>query len=213
MFDVANPSPTSQGSPSYEILIGSKLDTYTTGTISGTINTSTLTGVGTLWTTVEGLGKGSKITIGSYVYTVKSITSDTVLVIYEVLIEAVAALTTYIISLDNLIIQLYNIPDSAENIYFRYRRIVAPLYNDQDIPDMPDKWHWILVTAGLIWAWATKDKDESIRQKAVFEQGIQLFWLKNMNISQNRVYPKVSWDYYETKHFPWGGDYGVVIPR
>jgi hypothetical protein len=193
-FDIYEPTPQSEGSPDFEILSGTKLDTYTTGTLSGSVNTSTLTGVGTSWLSVEGLGKSTRITIGSVVYTVKSVDSDTQITIYEKLSVAVAALSTYTIHLDNYIIQFSPIPDAAENIYFRYQRMPYPLVNDEDIPDLPEKYHSILIIAGLIWAWATKDKDESIRQIALFEAAVAQFWKRAGNISRSITFPKRSQD-------------------
>ena len=193
-FDMVEPSPSAEGSPSFEILIGTKLDVYTTGTISGTINTSIITGVGTGWLSVEGLGKGSKITIGSYVYTVKSVDSDTQITIYETQVVTSAALTTYSILLDNYIIQFFTIPDSQENIYFRYQRSGYPLINDYDIPDLPEQYHWILVHAGLIWAWHTKDKERSDIEQGIFEGAIKQMWNRIGYISVSRTYPRVSQD-------------------
>lgn len=193
-FDIYEPAPEATGSPSFEIMIGTRLDVYTTGTISGTINTSTITGASTLWASVEGLGKGSKITIGSYVYTVKSVDSDTQLTIYETQIVTSAALSTYIISLDNMILQFFYIPDAIENIYFRYQRTAFPLINDQDVPDLPDKYHWVLVHAGSIWAWLTKDKARSDIEQTIFEAAIQQMWRRIGYPSVSRVYPRISQD-------------------
>ena len=214
-FDIYEPSPQAEGSPDYEILIGTKLDTYTTGTISGTINTSVIIGVSTVWTSVEGLSKGSKITIGSYVYTVKSVDSDTQITIYEKLTAAVAALSTYSILLDNYIIQFFTIPDAVENIYFRYQRIPYYLYNDTDIPDLPDRYHWILVHAGSIWAWLTKDKARSDTEQLIVEAAIKQMWQRIGYPSLSRVYPRISQDeimkrnHYFGMNLPDG--YGVPI--
>jgi hypothetical protein len=193
-FDMLNASPNSSGSPSYDILSGSKMDVYTTGTVSGTISTNTITGASTAWTSVEGLGRGSKIRIGSYIYTVKSVDSATQITTYEALVSAIAALSTYEIKLDNLIVQFYTLPDEAENIYFRYQRIPYPLENDYDIPDLPYQYHHILVTAGSIWAWITKDKEESIRQEGIFSNEVREMWSRISNISKSRRYPRVSQD-------------------
>ena len=213
-FDIYEPTPQSQGSPSFEILVGTKLDTYTTGTISGSINTSTLTGVSTVWTSVEGLGKGSRITINTTVYTVKSVDSDTQITLYEKLSAAVAALTTYTIHLDNYIIQFYEIPDAAENIYFRYQRIPYPLINDEDIPDLPEKYHFILVTAGLIWAWMTKDKDEATKQEALFQSQVAQFWQRAGNISRSMTFPRKSQDdiVYSRRGLNYPSGYNLPIP-
>lgn len=192
-FDFVLPVPTASGDPGYSVVAGTKLDTYTTGTVSITVNTSALTGSGTTWTTVEGLDKGSKITIGVYVYTVKSVDSDTAIIIYEsALVTATAS--TYSVSLDNYIVQLEPYPDSQQNIYFKYQRLPFPLIGDTDIPDLPDQWHHILITAGLIWAWETKDKAESKIYEALFGQQVQEMWRRIMNLSATRRYPRISQD-------------------
>jgi hypothetical protein len=46
-FDMYEPTPQSQGSPNFDILAGSKLDTYTAGTVAGSVNLSVLTGTST----------------------------------------------------------------------------------------------------------------------------------------------------------------------
>lgn len=212
-FDIYEPAPQSQGSPVFNILSGTKLDTYATGTLSGTVNNSTLTGSSTIWTGVEGLGKGSRITIGSYVYTVKSVDSDTQITIYEKLSVTVAAGTAYTMHLDNFIIQFFPIPDAAENVYFRYQRIPYPLINDEDIPDLPEKYHNILVTAGLIWGWMVKDKEEATKQEALFNGQKQEMWNRIGNISRNISFPRRSQDdiAMNRRRYNLPSDYGVPI--
>ena len=212
-FDIYEPTPQSQGSPNFEILAGTTLDTYSTGTLSGTVNTSTLTGSTTVWTGVEGLGNGTRITIGTVVYTVKSVDSNTQITIYEKLTSSVSG-SAYSVSLDNYIIQFFNIPDAAENIYFRYQRIPAPLINDQDVPDFPDKYHYVFVTAGLIWAWMTKDKDEATKQEALFEAQIRAVWKRIGFISRNLTFPRRSQDdiAFNRRRFNYPTDYNIPIP-
>ena len=208
------PSPQSNGNPNYEILSGTKHDTYTTGTLSGTVGTATLIGVATSWLSVEGLSKGSRITIGTTVYTVKSISSDTSITLYEKLSITVTT-SAYTIHLDNYIIQLYQIPDSAQNIYFRYQRVPDLLVNDEDIPDLPDKYHYILVTAGLIWAWMTKDKEEATQQEALFNAQVAQMWKRIGNISRNVSFPRCSQDstILNRRNSPYPSDYGVPFTR
>ena len=211
-FDIYQPTPQSEGNVNFEILAGTKLDTYSTGILSGTVNLSVLTGVSTAWLSVEGLGKGSRITIGSNVYTAKSVDSNTQITIYEKLSVTVSA-SAYSVSLDNYIIQFYYIPDSIENIYFRYQRLPFPLINDEDIPDLPEKYHYILVTAGLIWAWMTKDKEEATKQKALFGVQVQEFWKRAGNISRNLTFPRRSQDdiAYNRRYTNYPSGYNVPI--
>ena len=214
-FDILNPSPISSGQPSITVLVGTKLDTYTTGTVSVTVNASTVTGVSTVWTGVEGLAKGSKITIGVYVYTVKSVDSDTQITIYEKA-SATASTSTYSISLDNYILQLASYPDSAKNIYYKYQRLPFILINDEDVPDLPDQWHHVLITGGLVWAWELKDKEESKRYQAMFGLEVQEMWGRIGYISVTRNRPRWNQDDIEmsrlrlgTLQFPSG--YGIPI--
>lgn len=213
-FDLYEPSPNTQGSPKFSILAGSKLDTYTTGTVSGTVNLSVITGSGTSWLSVDGLSRGSRITVGTVVYTVKTVDSDTQITIYE-LISATFSGSAYTAHLDNYIIQLFSIPDSIQNIYFKYQRLPFPLINDQDIPDLPEKYHSILITAGLIWAWAVKDKKESLVQVALFEAQRQEMWARISNPASNRVYPRMSQDDISVERYStrYPSGYGFPIPR
>jgi hypothetical protein len=104
------------------------------------------------------------------------------------------AAQTYIAHLDNPIVQLYEIPDATENIYYRYQRIPFPLINDTDIPDLPEKYHKLLVRYGMAWAWLTKDKEESTRQFSLFSGGKKRMWARLGNISTSRVVRRRSMD-------------------
>jgi hypothetical protein len=192
-FDIINPTPSGEGGARFEIFVGTKLDTYTTGTVTGTSGNKTLTGSSTVWTTVEGLGIGSRITVGENTYTVKSVDSDTQITIYEDLLSSPSG-STYTAHLDNPIILLSDIPDAAENIYYRYQRIPFPLVGDTDIPDLPEKYHNLLVTHGLAWAWMTKDKEEAFRQFSIFNSKKKEMWARIGSISTSRTYRRRSMD-------------------
>ena len=208
-FDIAEPSLTSEGSPDYVILSCSKLDIYDTGTVSGTVGNSTITGSSTSWTSVNGLGKSSRITVGSVVYTVKSVDSDTQITIYEDISSAFSG-SAYTILLDNLIIQFFETPDELRNIYFRYQRIPEIIYDDTDIPDLPDQWHWLLIDGGLGRAWEVKDKEEAKAKKLEFLAGIEEMKKAVGSISQHLRIPKRS---IESDQYPLGprhpSGYGV----
>lgn len=203
-FDLFEPAPTSEGSPRWSILRGSQLDTYTTGTLSGTLSAKTLTGSGTAWTSVEGLGRGSKITIGSNVYIIRSVDSDTSITLYDDIAATVSG-SAYTIHLDNLIIQFHFIPDSAELIRYFYQRIPYPLIEDGDIPDLPVQWHHLLVIAGSIWAWETKDKEQAKTSRIIFEGQKQLMWRRIGYPSQNQTIKRRSLDRFQ--EYPLGPSY------
>ena len=159
-FDEEFPTPDSNGNSLFAVPVGRRQDTYAGGTISATVGAVVITGVSTLWTSVQGLSRGNRIRIGTNVYTIKSVDSDTQLTIYESIVTTVSAGTAYTIFLDNLVIQVYEIPDSVKNLYYRYYRKPAPLVNDYDEPDLPPAYHWLLLHGTLSELWAIKGDDQ-----------------------------------------------------
>lgn len=192
-FDLLDPSTVGEGNARVEILSGTRRDTYSTGTVSGTVNGSTITGSSTAWTSVEGLGRGSVIVIGSSAYIVKSVDSDTQITIYD-LLTVTSSGDTYEILLNNVIVQIHYIPNDERNIYYRYQRIPYPLINDQDIPDLPLKYHHLLVRYGLSILWMAKDKNEANNQRQIFEGEKRDMWRRVSNISSARIYRRKSQD-------------------
>lgn len=156
-LDTLVPSPVSLSEPFYWAHVGRRDDRYTTGTVTGSAAGVTITGASTAWTSVLGLTKGSRIAVvsNSEVYTVKSIDSATQVTVYEPIVTAFSA-GTYVIYLNNIRLQLTDIPSSMRNLYYRYTRNPYPLVNDYDEPDMPKEHHYMLVWGGLSVAQALK---------------------------------------------------------
>lgn len=148
-LDASFPMPYAYADPIMEAMEGTLLDTETTGTVEGVVNTTTLTGTTTTWTLVEGLGRLSEITIGNYSYRIKSVDSDTQITLYDKLQESVVAGTTFVIHLTNLRVQVYPIPDNSRLLYYRYFRRPTPLVNDYDVPDMPPGFDSVLIYGAL----------------------------------------------------------------
>lgn len=174
VFDIIIPSATNDGTPNFDILSGTQEDTYETGTVSMSTNGTTITGASSpAWTSVQGLGRGSRIIIGSQVFTVKTVDSDTQLTTYEASTVGIAGGTAYKILLNNLIVQLYQVPDAVENIYYRYQRYPFPLVSDTDQPDMPILWNWLLIEGTLALMWKVKDKLEADKHELRFRAGLE----------------------------------------
>lgn len=192
-FDSDFPMPNSYSDPTKSIMIGTRLDTYTTGTVTAT--GTTITGTSTAWTSVEGLGRMTKIRIGNYVYTVKSVDSDTQITTYETM-STVATASSYEINLNNLLIQLYDIPSTAKILYYRYFRMPALLANDYDIPDMPIMWHWVLMYGALSIVLMQKGdiNKAQIESEARFIDGLNMMKLKIGSFSPDRIYKRKSVD-------------------
>ena len=172
-YDLIWPTGNSYGDPSYVIPIGRRQDTYATGTVTGSVSSTSLTGSSTSWTSEPGISRGTRIRIGNYVYTVKSVDSDTAITLYEGLVVA-ASSSAYTAYLDNARIQLYQLPDAQKNIVYRFYRRPAPLVNDYDEPDLPPSFHWLLIHGALSELWAYKgDDNRRVTVEQTFAQGIQ----------------------------------------
>lgn len=212
-FDILVPTPTAEGGPRFEVFSGTKEDTYITGTVAG--SGTTLTGTNTVWASVEGLGKGTRIKVSSQVLTVKSVASDTSITVYETISPDITAGTTHTVVLDNLIVQVYDIPDAAENIYYRHQRKTAPLVGDTDLPDMPAEWFWLLIEGALSIVWPVKDKDRAEIAEIRFKAGLADMKRVLGHPSQHQQYPRKEID--DMSRYPLGpslpGNIGIVIPR
>jgi hypothetical protein len=105
-------------------------DAYTTGTITGTVNTRILTGSSTSW--LANIEPGYQITIGSYKYTVKQVNSDTELELYQSLVVAVAALSTYSAVGKNALIVRFELPTIQKIMHYWYWAKDWPFVHDDD---------------------------------------------------------------------------------
>lgn len=198
-FDKFFPSPYSYSHPTLEIMEGTTLDVYTTGTVTVTANSTTIVGVGTGWTSVEGLGRMTMITVGNNVYTVKSITDNTNLVIFETP-TTTQTTQTYSLSMNNLMVQVFPIPSMQENLYYRFYRIQSPLVNSYDVPDLPIQWQYLLVYGSLSFMFLSKgDINKSqIESENRFLEGLQNMKKKLGSYASDRVWRVASQDLYVT---------------
>jgi hypothetical protein len=178
-FDELHPMPTAFADPVYAMMCGTQLDTYLVGTVTATANTNVITGSGTAWTTVQGLGRMNTITLPTQttprnVYTIKSVDSDTQITVYEMISVNVSAGSTYSISLKNVRVQLYQIPSAARTLYYRYFRVPELCVNDWDVPDMPDSYHWVLIHGALTFVMAQKgDAPSMTYNQTAFAEGLK----------------------------------------
>lgn len=177
VYDLDRVLPTDKdpSQPKIVAIIGRDTSTYTTGTLSGSAGGTTLTGVSTAWTSVDGLTKGIKIRIGDYTYTIKSVDTALQLTIYEPLETTVAAGTSYIINLNNILVKFSYPPDTSIGIPYRFFRVLPPLVNDWDESELPEKYHRLLVEGACKRAFIYQfDANKYNLAKAEFNEGLLL---------------------------------------
>ena len=132
--------PDTRGRPQQAIFwsndpIGS---TYTTGTLSGTVNTRTLTGSSTAWLANVTAGDQMEITLvnTTYKYMVQSVQSDTSLTLYQFLQTTPSSSTYTVRNQFNRYLRLSPTPDNPYLIGISGQRRWYPLANDNDIDEL-----------------------------------------------------------------------------
>lgn len=194
-FDQNFPTQQSFDSPYLEMMEGTSLDVYSTGIVSTTNLTTTITGVGTVWTTVEGLGRMTDIIIAGNRYTVQSVNSDTSITIYEQAVGSISG-SSYSLLLRNYKTQVYPIPNSVQSLYYRYYRMPEIMINDYDVPDLPKDWHKTIVWGALAWMYLQKgdvEKSYTVAEQN-FTNAVNRMKTKIGNPSGDRIYRRVSQD-------------------
>jgi len=146
--------PDTRGKPTHGIVwsddpIGS---TYTTGTISGTADTRTVTGSSTAWLANVTPGDQLEVVVGSatYKYTVRSVESDTSLTLYQFLRVDISSGTSYTIRNQfGRILRLTPTADDEYPIAVHGTRRFYPLQHDDDIDELL-AWHSEAIITGVI---------------------------------------------------------------
>jgi len=158
------PDPDQLNDPIYFSMIGRR-DDRLTGTLGVVAGDRTLTGSSTTWLSEPGFSRGIRISIDDTdeVFTIDTVDSDTSLEVYE-LPATTDSSTGYRAFMNNLVVQVRDVPDAARNIYYRKQRIPYPLTRDADEPDLPREYHYGLVWGGLVTAFALQGNTEASRE-------------------------------------------------
>lgn len=131
-----NPRSTANRSPAvFSVLGRSRVSgSYSTGTLSGTIATRTLTGSGTSWLSNLEPGYEIKVTVGliTYYYHVDTVDSDTQVTIREYVVATISAATTYSAAGRNALIVRFTAPASQSVVSYGYFAKTYSLLNDDD---------------------------------------------------------------------------------
>lgn len=178
-FDEAFPSPQGTGLPSLDVYTGRAVKTYSTGTVAMSSGTRLITGSSTAWTSAEGVTRGTKLKIGTLIFTVNTVDSDTQLTVYEIATAAIAAGTSYVAILGNAVVQLHAIPTDVRTFYYRFQRQPAVMDADNDLPDLPSPMHALITLGMLPWLWRQKGMiDRAQDAQSAFQQEFEQWRMK-----------------------------------
>ncbi len=135
-----------------------KETTYTTGTLSGTINTVTLTGVGTSW--LDNVKEGDEILISGddNVYNVFSVDSNTAITLYQKLKVAASGASYTITRKFGKVIRVTHASDQAYVAFIKGLRHYFPLINNADTNELLARFPHAVIE-GAIWREAGSSPD------------------------------------------------------
>jgi hypothetical protein len=146
------------------------LSTYTTGTLSGTINTVTLTGVGTAWLANVKEGDAILINGDTNTYTVYKVNSDTSITLYNNLVSAASGATYTISRQFGKVLRINPVPDQAYVCFIKGLRAYTSLINNADTNELLLR-HPHAVIESAVWREAGSSPDpreDALYQKSEF---------------------------------------------
>lgn len=144
------------------------LSTYTTGTLSGTVSTTAITGVGTAWLSNVTPGDELVISGDTNTYKVLSVESDTAMTLYNNL-SATATGASYTISRQyGKLLRVTPVPDNPYVLFVKGLRAYAPLVNNSDTNELLVRWpHAVIESACSREAGSSPDpREDSIYMKS-----------------------------------------------
>lgn len=135
-MDVLGPVPFYKGYPLAVSIFSSASSptTYSTGTVTGSSGSQTLTGSGTSW--LSNIYPGDSITIGSYTYTVRNVDTDTSITLYQYQKAASSGASYTMTRQFNRIMRVMWPSTDQYTLDIRALRIYQPLVGDSDTNEL-----------------------------------------------------------------------------
>jgi hypothetical protein len=168
--------PFSTGYPvSFSIFNQSQVySTYTTGTVTGTSGSVSLTGIGTAW--LSNVTPGDEIVINgdTNTYRVYSVTSDTALTLYNKLTAAATGATYTASRQFGKVVRMWPCADQSYVCFFRGLRSYAPLVNDSDVNELLLRYPHAVIE-GAVWREASSSPDQ--REDSLYQKS-EMMWAK-----------------------------------
>lgn len=168
--------PLSVGPPNHLTLFNQDqtYSTYTTGTVTGTINTLTLTGSSTAW--LANVYPGDEILINgdTNIYKVFNVDSDTQITLYNNLVAAPSGATYAISRQFGKVLRTNPCPDNPYVCFIKGLRAYSPLVNDADTNELLARFP-AAVIEGAVWREAGASPDP--REDSIYQRSEGL-WLR-----------------------------------
>ncbi len=172
--DMGDYPPTTVGGPTRAAVLRAEqvTATYTTGTLSGTINTATLTGVGTAW--LANVKEGDSILINgdTNYYTVYKVDSDTQITLYNNLVSAASGATYTASRQFGKVLRLWPVADQAYTAFIKGLRAYVPLVNNADTNEFLCRFPSAVIESA-VWREASSSPDP---RDAQFFQMSEAMW-------------------------------------
>lgn len=168
--------PLGSGAPDYAYILNQDRTrrSYTTGTLSGTLNTTTLTGVGTAWLSNVKEGDWVVINGDTNVYYVYKVDSDTQITLYNNLVNTASGTTYAIYSQYAKTLRVHPASDIAYVVFVKGLRNYVPLVNTADTNELLDRYP-AAVIEGAVWREASSSPDP--REDSLYQKS-ELMWAK-----------------------------------
>lgn len=154
---------------------------YSTGTVSVTINTNTWTGVGTAW--LANIKPGMTLVVGANTYHVKQVNSDTELETYQLAVVAAVGLAYATYSKNALKIR-FKLPTTQRLVKYWYWGKDYPLINDNDEDWIAEMFPKVIIDGVLKYDYMDKaDVIRVDRATMAYEDAI-----KNMKVAMDSAF-------------------------
>ena len=173
-----SPRSTAAETPKSYMIVGRQQSngSYSTGTVSITSGSKTLTGVATSW--LGNIYPGYSLTIGAYTYNVYSVDSDTQITLYQYAVATAAGLT-YSAKGSNALVVRFLYPSGQSVVNYSYYSKSYPLMSDSDEDWLAELYPHLILDG--IMKYDFLDKNDPVRAS----QAAQLFEnsVKNAQVS------------------------------
>lgn len=138
------------GTPTNFVVVDRQRTEYSTGTVTLTSSSKSVTGSSTAWTsTSPALEQFDKLTVGTNAYTINTIDSATAITLFENASTSESA-STYVALMDRFYIELYPYPTELRVLAVLGTTLPPQLDDDSDVSMLPDEFYPLLVKGGYI---------------------------------------------------------------